>query len=90
MASGKLILVHAPSEVAVTKHALNYKWGIIVDNENLSSLRGKIIDIYNNYQNYNKISENAKVIACRDFDIRKVSQNFANAICRIGGKNNVH
>jgi len=76
MISGTPILVHASEETAICKHAIKYNWAYVLSNNNLMEIEKSIVQLIENENLRNVISNNAKSFASENFNAAKIKIEF--------------
>ncbi|NVN94321.1 MAG: hypothetical protein HXX18_03450 [Bacteroidetes bacterium] len=74
------VLYFGPKETALYYHAMKYKWGHVVVENNYKTLAKEIMLTLTNKDLVDKYLDNAKNTAMNQFDINKVSIEFQNEI----------
>lgn len=52
--SGRPVIIHGPKEMEAYRYCTENKCGILINENSIVTLKSKIIDIFNNYTNYQK------------------------------------
>ena len=76
MITGTPILLYSSNEIAVTQHALKYKWAYVVSEQNEDKLANAIFDIYSNMKLRKNLGEDAKIYAKNNFDSNIIRNHF--------------
>lgn len=80
MISGMPILVFAPKETALCKHAKDNGWAYVVDNNNDEQIISAIENLMTNENLRRTLGNNARVFAIKNFDADKVKDEFRMAL----------
>lgn len=80
MISGTPILVYAPKETAISKHALEHQWAKVVNENSVSKIEEAIIELISNETDRVQYAENARRFAIENFDSTKVRERFRNSL----------
>lgn len=80
LASGRPILVHAPSDSFLSSYFTKNKCGVVVDKDDPMLLISAVEDLIKNDELKNEISKNAREAAVRDFSLDMVKSQFADFV----------
>jgi glycosyltransferase involved in cell wall biosynthesis len=80
LASGKPILVHAPSDSYVSWYFREHDCGVVVDENDPRLLSRALAELISNDELKKRISSNALAMAKKDFDVRSSKKEFMNVI----------
>jgi glycosyltransferase involved in cell wall biosynthesis len=76
MASGTPILVYSSAETAVTRHALQNKWGYVVSERSIEKLRTAFYEIYSDEDLRYRLGAAAKKFSGEHYDADEVRTEF--------------
>jgi glycosyltransferase involved in cell wall biosynthesis len=76
MISGTPVLLYSSSELAVTRHALKYKWASVVSEQNDEKLVTAILEIYSSMKLRMELGRTASEYAKSNFDSAKIRAQF--------------
>ena len=80
MASGTPVVVYAPADNAVTEYAGSQKWGYVVANQGVSSLKAALIRLMQDQSLREKLGQRAQSLAVDNHDAVKVREAFRQSL----------
>jgi len=83
MISGTPIIVYAPKQVALTKHAKKYNWAYIVDEQNMKKLTEAITLFIENKAIREQYGKTAHEFSLEHYNAKLVREKFRHTICSI-------
>jgi glycosyltransferase involved in cell wall biosynthesis len=89
MASGTPILVYSSIETAVTRHALQYHWAVVVSQNKKEVLKAAIKNIYADKDLRMSLGNSARELAIQKFDSNIIRANFKSVLLNSIGKKNL-
>lgn len=81
MISGTPILVYGDKTTAITKYAIDSKWGFVVTENNKTALNNAIIELYNNPALRKELAATAQKAAIETEDSEKIREEFRKCLC---------
>jgi len=89
MASGTPVLVYSSIETAVTRHALQYHWAVVVSQNKKEVLKAAIKNIYADKDLRISLGNGARELAIQKFDSNIIRANFKSVLLNSIGKKNL-
>ncbi len=86
MISGTPVIVFAPQITAISKYAMRYNWAKVITSNNIKKITASITQLLQDENERKEIAENAKTIAEENYDLKKVTENFYNALTALVNK----